>query len=155
MLRPSPICIDASLIVQAVISAEPVEVIERWRNWGDEGRQLVASILIRHEVTNALHRLVRAGELTREDGERALRVALHNPMTLHADDDLHLRALEFAARFNLPAAYDAKYLALADKLGAEFWTAGRRARSSVISIACGLRSSRSSSGYESWATQRL
>ena len=37
--------------------------------------------------------------------------------------DLHWRALELAERFSLPAVYDAPYLALAEGLGGEFWTA--------------------------------
>ena len=37
-----------------------------------------------------------------------------------------MRALDLAERFSLPAAYDAHYLALADWLGGEFWTADRR-----------------------------
>ena len=31
-----------------------------------------------------------------------------------------------AARFNRPAAYDAHYLALAEMMNCEFWTADRR-----------------------------
>jgi predicted nucleic acid-binding protein len=34
--------------------------------------------------------------------------------------------LALAERFSLPAAYDAHYLALADWLGGEFWTADRK-----------------------------
>ena len=40
-------------------------------------------------------------------------------------------ALEFATRFNRPKAYDAQYLALADLLGCELWTADRRLVSAV------------------------
>jgi predicted nucleic acid-binding protein len=35
-------------------------------------------------------------------------------------------ALDLAARFSLPASDDACYLALAERLGGEFWTADRR-----------------------------
>jgi len=47
----------------------------------------------------------------------------------YGEPDLHWRAVELAARFSLAAAYDAHYLALAEHLGGEFWTAdGRLAR---------------------------
>jgi predicted nucleic acid-binding protein len=39
---------------------------------------------------------------------------------------LHWRAMDLAERFSLPAVYDAHYLALAERLGGEFWTADRR-----------------------------
>jgi predicted nucleic acid-binding protein len=58
-----------------------------------------------------------------------LQAALAMPLQLHGDPALHLSALAMAERFALPAAYDAHYLALAERLGAEFWTGdGRLAR---------------------------
>ena len=50
---------------------------------------------------------------------------------LHSDGELHERAIHLAERYSLNAAYDAHYLALADRLGAEFWTADRRLANSV------------------------
>jgi predicted nucleic acid-binding protein len=48
------------------------------------------------------------------------------PIELHDETGLHQRAVEIAARFNLPAAYDAHYLALAERLGAGFYTGDAR-----------------------------
>jgi predicted nucleic acid-binding protein len=42
---------------------------------------------------------------------------------LYREADLHRRALALANRFSLPAAHDAHYLAVADHLGGELWTA--------------------------------
>jgi predicted nucleic acid-binding protein len=56
----------------------------------------------------------------------ALRAALSLPLRLYGEPELHARALDLAERLSLPAAYDAHYLALADWLGAEFWTADQR-----------------------------
>ncbi len=53
----------------------------------------------------------------------ALKAALALPIHLHGEPDLHRRALDLAQRFSLPATYDAHYLALAEHLGGEFWTA--------------------------------
>lgn len=47
------------------------------------------------------------------------------PITLYGDRDLHRRALSLAKQLSLPAAYDAHYLALAERLNAELWTADR------------------------------
>ena len=57
--------------------------------------------------------------------------ALSLPIELRTDADLHVRATDLAARFGLPAAYDAHYLALAERLGAPLWTTDRRLVNSV------------------------
>ena len=44
-------------------------------------------------------------------------------LRFHSETELHPRALALAERFSLRAAYDAHYLALAEWLGGEFWTA--------------------------------
>lgn len=131
MLKSSPICVDANLVVRLI--ADPNDDVARrhWGEWTAEERLLVAPQLLRYEVTNVLHRYVASRVMSRDRATVALNAALALPITLHTDDDLHLRALEFAAQFNLPAAYDAHYLALAEKLGAEFWTADRRLASAV------------------------
>ena len=49
------------------------------------------------------------------------------------DAELHRQALKIAQRYNLPATYDAHYLALAERLGIEFWTADRRLFNAVQS----------------------
>jgi predicted nucleic acid-binding protein len=56
----------------------------------------------------------------------ALEAAFALPVRLYGEEQLHRRALALAERFSLPAAYDAHYLALADWLGGEFWTADRK-----------------------------
>ena len=61
----------------------------------------------------------------------ALQAALSLPLHLHQDAGLHRRALDLAERFDLPAAYDGHYLALAERLDAEFWTADRRLAQAV------------------------
>ncbi len=45
---------------------------------------------------------------------------------LEADSHLVLRAVEWTVRLKLAAAYDSFYLAAAETLGCELWTADRR-----------------------------
>ena len=47
-------------------------------------------------------------------------------ISLHEAPDIHRRALEQASRLGQGAMYDAQYLALADSLRCEFWTADQR-----------------------------
>ena len=50
---------------------------------------------------------------------------LQTPFEFYEDDSLLLDAYEIAGRFNLPRSYDAQYLALAERLACDFWTADR------------------------------
>jgi predicted nucleic acid-binding protein len=43
-------------------------------------------------------------------------------LQIYRDDLLHHRAVQLADQLGLPATYDAHYLALSERLGAEFWT---------------------------------
>jgi predicted nucleic acid-binding protein len=102
-----------------------------WDRWAVEERLLVAPFLLRYEVTNALHRYGMAGQRSPTLVASALDAALLLPIRLHGEADLHARAIKFATRFVLPAAYDAHYLALADRLGADFWTTDRKLANAV------------------------
>jgi predicted nucleic acid-binding protein len=72
-----------------------------------------------------------AGTSDDEGVRKALRAAIALPIRLYADDDLHLHALTIAQRHRLPATYDAHYLALAERLGIDFYTGDQRLWNSV------------------------
>ncbi len=48
------------------------------------------------------------------------------PVDLHEDTALLTEAYDLAVRFNRPRAYDTQYMALAERLHCEFWTADER-----------------------------
>ena len=131
MRNSSATCVDANLIVRLVAEPRDEPVWRRWQAWENQRQPLVAPTLLRYEVTNALYRAQFHGARSAAATRLALRTALLLPVRLYDDPDLHGSAIDFAARFPLPAAYDAHYLALADKLGAEFWTADRRLANTV------------------------
>ena len=130
-MRNSWLCVDANLVVRLVADPEDAVVWRLWEQWDAEERQLAAPALLYYEVTNALYRYQKLGWMTSSSMRLALKAALSLPLILHGDADLHLRALNMAERFALPAAYDAHYLAVAESLGAEFWTADRRLAQAV------------------------
>ena len=94
-----------------------------WEEWSSERRQLAAPTLLPYEVANALYRYQKLGYIGTAAVQLAFKAALALPLELHGEPELHWRALELANRFSLPAAYDAHYLALAELLEGEFWTA--------------------------------
>lgn len=124
-------CVDAGCVIRLVADPQDAAIQQRWTEWENEQHRLVAPALLFYEVANTLHRYHRSGERSVEAMQSALADALLLPVELHGDPALHRAALAFAARFSLPAAYDAHYLALADRVGAEFWTTDRRLANSV------------------------
>jgi predicted nucleic acid-binding protein len=106
-------------------------MVRMWSAWYEGGHTVVAPGLLYYEVSNALHRYVILGELLPEEAAAALEAALALEIDLYSDADLHRRALRLAERFSCSAAYDAHYLALAERLGAAFWTADQRLAKAV------------------------
>ena len=125
-MRNSWLCIDANLVIRLVADPKDETVRRLWEQWDAERRQLVAPTLLYYEVANVLYRYQKLGLMSASSVHLALKAALSLPLRLHRDASLHQRALDLADRFSLPAAYDAYYLALAEWLGGEFWTADRR-----------------------------
>ena len=125
-MHSSTVCVDANLVIRLVADPSDEPVRRLWERWDIERQQLAAPTLLRYEVTNALYRYQKQGSMSGSSAQLALRAALSLPISLHGEADLHWRALDLAQRFSLPAAYDAHYLALAERLGAAFWTADQR-----------------------------
>lgn len=79
------------------------------------------------ETTSAIRFLVSRKQLTTDEAEIALRTIHALRMEIiNEDEELSLRALEWATKLGQSRAYDAFYLALAEKLVVEFWTADER-----------------------------
>ncbi len=117
------LCVDANLVIRLVTDPSAQTVQQLWEQWVTERRRLAAPTLLYYEVANALYRYQALGLIRASSAQLALKAALALPIHLHGEPDLHRRALDLAQRFSLPAAYDAHYLALAEYLGSEFWTA--------------------------------
>ena len=127
------ICVDASLVVRYLMDPEDDRIQRLWKKWDSEQCPLAAPTLVYYEVTNALYKYQKQG-LSLSAVRIAQRAALALPLILYGEAGLHQRALEIAQRFSLPATYDAHYLALAEQLGADFWTADRRLARSVKDV---------------------
>lgn len=120
------ICVDANLVVRLVADPQDTTVRQKWQQWEEDGQQLAAPTLLHYETTNALYQYQRQGFLSAETVRVAQEAALALPLTLYGDAELHRAALRLAQHLALPATYDAYYLAVAERLGADLWTADRR-----------------------------
>ena len=128
----SPVCVDASIVV-ALVTAERFSrpALALWQAWTAENQQPVAPLLLRYEVTSALHRKVLDGKLDREDASQALRKALACDIRYQDPPAINERAFALATRFKRPATYDSHYLALAEQLKCPVWTADERLYNAV------------------------
>ncbi len=128
----SPVCLDASFLLRLLLDGETASQADGlWEAWHREGRRLVAPTLLYYEVTNALHRYAAQGDLLPDEVETLLGLALRLDVELIGDAELHRRALQLARTLSLPTTDDAHYLALAERLDAEFWTADARLAQAV------------------------
>jgi len=125
-MRNSWLCVDANLVIRLVADPRDEAVRRLWEQWDVEKRQLAAPTLLYYEVSNALYRYQMQGFLSTSAMRLALQAALSLSLHLYGEAELHWRAFDLAARFSLPDTDDAYYLALAERLGGEFWTADRR-----------------------------
>ena len=96
------------------------------QSWIAQDITRIAPYLMPFEVSNALHRRVLRGELSVGDSTRMMARLLESSLELHQPPGLHVRALQLASQLNQRAAYDAHYLALAESIGCELWTADER-----------------------------
>jgi predicted nucleic acid-binding protein len=121
------VCVDASFLVPLVTQpASNSPWTARWSAWHQQGMQPIAPTLLYYEVANVLFRMANYAQITRDEADEALNAALGLDIVLVGDTDLHKRACKLATQFALPATYDAHYLALAERMQAEFWTGDRR-----------------------------
>jgi predicted nucleic acid-binding protein len=118
------ICVNASVAVKWVLDADRSDLARAlFRAAERADRDIVAPPLLPFEVTNTLRQRTRAVPgLSPAAATELLDRFLTLPIAIYYPDDLHSRALALAHAFDLPAAYDALYLALAEHLDCELWT---------------------------------
>jgi len=121
------ICVDASVAAKWVLPEEYSDKALALVTATVQARQpIVAPPLLPIEVTNIIRqRMVRAN-LSLEDARQMLTRFFRFPLTIREPPRLYLLALETSDEHDLPAAYDAHYVALAQLLGCPLWTDDRR-----------------------------
>ncbi len=118
--------VDASVAVKVVVPEQ----------FSDEAKALVLSWDVRRiepaapdfmatEFANALSKKIHAGELTSERARQLISELYESGIDFRPSQLLHGRAIDLAEELSLRHAYDCHYLALAESLDCEFWTADK------------------------------
>ena len=124
------VVLDAGAAVKLVLDEEHREHAQAlYERAIRAGRPVLAPPLLPAEVINAIYRRRRrtgADTLTPEEAREAVDRFLAYPITLVDPAGLYRTAYTLAETFQLPTIYDATYLALAQLLQVELWTADER-----------------------------
>jgi predicted nucleic acid-binding protein len=120
--------IDANLVAALVLPLPYSEqTVYKITAWKQSGTDLRAPLLLEYEVAAILRKAVVTGWLTTDVATEAMRKILNlNVQCVVPTPELHEQALRWAERLGHSKTYDAHYLALAEQLGSEFWTADQR-----------------------------
>lgn len=127
------VVIDANILIAFGLADEPLhtqanQVLSAWQATHEH---LTAPRLFRSEITAVIRKAVYQQRITVEQGRAMLWQLLAYPVDFHEDDALLKEAYELAVRFNRPRAYDTQYMALAQRLNCDFWTADERLANST------------------------
>jgi predicted nucleic acid-binding protein len=121
------ICVDSSVAGKWLFTEEHSAQADSLLQATLSSREpIVAPPLLPSEVLNLLRQRQRAGILTLPQAQALLLRFLAVPISLRFPRRMYRRVLELADQYDLPAVYDAHYLALSELLGATFWTADQR-----------------------------
>ena len=122
------IVIDANITVALFVNLPYSHKSESmFRLWRMQGAQLHAPALWPAEAASALQKMVAVGQMSADDARLSLSyLEKFSIQVVIPDSDLLDRSLLWADRLNQMVAYDAQYVALAETLSAEFWTADQR-----------------------------
>lgn len=121
------VVVDASLAVKWLVEEDDSDKAHAvLQSWVAQDITRIAPYLMPFEVANVLHRRVLRGELNVGDSTRMISRLLESSLELQQPPGLHVRALQLSSQLNQSAAYDAHYLALAESVGCELWTADER-----------------------------
>ena len=120
--------VDANLAVALVLlTPYSAQAQALWERWSVEATDVFAPDLWAYEVTSALRKAVSITGMSSPDAELHLETVMRLGVQLVPPTlELDRMALRWAARLGQTVAYDAHYLALAETLGCDFWTADRR-----------------------------
>jgi len=125
--------VDASVAVWTLLpSLAAVDTLSRFVVWRQAEAELHAPSLWLAECTSAIRRYVHRGMITSNEGLTAIEDLVGLEVEVASMTHSHCRtAYGWAERLGQSRAYDGFYLALAEELGATFFSGDRRLTNSA------------------------
>lgn len=121
------VVVDASIVVKLLVDEPNTQQAEDLaQSWRLNGVRVVAPYFMPVEVTNALYRKATRQLISMEEAARLAANVWELGVQFRQSQQLHVRAIGLAAELRQNAVYDAHYLALAEALDCELWTADQR-----------------------------
>lgn len=122
------VMIDASFTFKLLTPNPLREQLKKMlRQWIGEQYVLCAPHLWLYEITSIMTKMVYFGEMDEEEARESLGLALDlGVQMIPPDEDQIQKAFVWTRRLGRVAAYDSFYLAGAESLDCEFWTADRQ-----------------------------
>jgi len=127
------IVVDANITVALFVNLPySLQSEKLFRLWRTQDVQVHAPALWPVEVVSALHKMVSIGQIDSDDARLAIANLERFPIQVVLPDSALLDlSLVWAGRLNQTVAYDAQYVALAENISAQFWTADQRLLNSL------------------------
>ena len=120
------VVVDASLVVKMVVPEQFSDLAKALAlSWDVQGIELAAQDFMASEYASALRKKIREEMLTRDDAKRLMSELYQSGIAFSPSRSFHNRAIDLSVQLNQRLAYDSHYLALAESLDCDFWTADR------------------------------
>jgi predicted nucleic acid-binding protein len=118
------IIVDSGVLIALVLQEELAGRAESLMESAQaQKKRLAAPTLLQYEVVASVRKAVYRHRISMVEAQSIQQIALQYDITYLLDDALLRRAQEIAGELNMPTAYDAQYLAVAERLDAPLWTA--------------------------------
>ena len=127
MVVARAVVVDASLVFKWIVKEEDLALADDLAGqWFAEQGPVLAPSLLLFELTNALYQQIRSGDLDIDGAEMAIDRIRTLPVQFVESEHLTRRPLELTSLLGQGAIYDSLYLALAESLECDLWTADGR-----------------------------
>lgn len=121
------VVVDTSLAVKWILTEDRTSEAQALRvGWDRENVACVVPSWFACEITNVIFKKVRSGRLGLVEARSGILTVLIETTALDVEQSVSVRALDIALALAQPASYDCQYLALAEYLDCESWTADER-----------------------------